>query len=151
MKQACRQRLNIVKVISHKSWHLSKKSKKAIYYALVRSLMEYASFIFATLSQEYKNAINSIQYDALRIIYKRDRLFGNKELLDLAGETTLDVRLNNLNEKYLCRALITENPLIDTCVQEYLRYKSWRVLKYRTALCSSNIIYDETFTKSNDG
>ena len=76
MKQACRQRLNIVKVISHKSWHLSKKSKKAIYYALVRSLMEYASFIFATLSQEYKNAINSIQYDALRIIYKRDRFFG---------------------------------------------------------------------------
>ena len=132
MKKACRERLNVVKVISNKSWHLSKTCRKGVYNALVRSLTEYASFIFSTLSQEDKRSLNAIQYNAFRAIYQKDRSYKNRNLLILANETTLEKRLNNLHEKYLCRAISSKNPLVNQMIDEYKSLKQGRFLIHKT-------------------
>ena len=89
---------------------------------------------------EDKNTLNAIQYDALRVIYRKDRAYGNKKLLKLAQESNLDTRLNNLNEKYLCRAINTKNPLVTQAINEFKRFKNGRFLTVKTSLCNSVVI-----------
>ena len=43
-------RLNIIKIFSHKSWHLSKKTLTCIYRALIGSIFDYSFFTVACVS-----------------------------------------------------------------------------------------------------
>ena len=43
-------RLNIIKIFSHKSWHLAKKNFTCIYRALVGSIFDYSFFAVACVS-----------------------------------------------------------------------------------------------------
>ena len=57
----CNNRLNIIKILSHKSWKLETNTLKAIYYSLIRSIIDYNSIIYPLLSNSNKNKINAIQ------------------------------------------------------------------------------------------
>ena len=54
IKAKCHKRLNIIKILKHKSWGLSSNTLKNIYYALIRSIIDYASTIFEILSETKK-------------------------------------------------------------------------------------------------
>ena len=41
----CQNRINIIKILSHKSWKLSSNTLKKIYFSLVRSIIDYHSII----------------------------------------------------------------------------------------------------------
>jgi hypothetical protein len=57
----CNNRLNIIKILSHKSWKLETNTLKAIYYSLIISIIDYNSIIYPLLSNSNKNKINAIQ------------------------------------------------------------------------------------------
>jgi hypothetical protein len=51
VRDKCSKRINILKIISHKSWKLDQKTLITIYYALVRSIM--GAIIFPLVSNFY--------------------------------------------------------------------------------------------------
>ena len=46
-----RKRMNILKVISHKSWFLKTETLANIYKILIRSVLDYSMFLFPLISQ----------------------------------------------------------------------------------------------------
>jgi hypothetical protein len=54
MKNKCNNRLNIIKILSHKSWNLTDKTLCAIYISLSRSIIDYAAIIFNLLCETNK-------------------------------------------------------------------------------------------------
>jgi len=92
LRLACYERLNIIRVINSSRWHLTKKTKVEIYHSLVRSIMEYASFI-------YDPMVTNL---ASRVIFKKNKLIigkliSNERLLNLANEKTIEIRLRTKN------------------------------------------------------
>ena len=85
IKSAYIDRLNILKIVQHKSWQIDTNTLKQIYQSLVRSLIEYTGFRFNLFSDTSKASLQAIENSALRIIYHKKREFGNNRLLELAG------------------------------------------------------------------
>ena len=90
VKNECRIRLNALKIVSHKSWHLSKTVLKQIYHSIIRSKIEYCHFVYECGSESAKQIMRVIQNNALRSIYKKKRQFGNIQLHELAQEISID-------------------------------------------------------------
>ena len=137
----CRRRSGILKIINNKCWHLNEKSQKIVYYAMVRSTMEYSAFIFNILPINAKKKLEAIQNNALRRIYKKDRRFGNANLLELAEESTIEERMQTLHEKYMLSAIESENPLI-SLIHEYQNYKGGRTISVATPLFHASTTID---------
>jgi hypothetical protein len=154
IKATCRERFNILKIISHKSWHLTKKTLVEIYHSLIRSIMEYTSFIYDLLPPSLKNLINTIQNDALRIIYQKDRTFSNEKLYELSKEKTLEIRLDELKQNYLYKAMMQRNPLIKKSYSEYKSFKGGRTLSIATIFCNAKCVndsvLDSTFSEDDN-
>ena len=93
-------RLNIIRILTHKSWGLNKSTLVQIYKSLIRSVMEYVGLNFYILGKEQKNELEVIQNSALRAIFNKKREYGNRNLLKLAKVESIRSRLNKLNNLY---------------------------------------------------
>lgn len=97
--------------------------------------MEYASFTFHMMVASTKKTVNAIHYTTLRTIYKKNREFGNANLLNTANDITMDERLSNLKENYFKKAIKYKNPLICQLIEEYKSFKGGRDISVPTAFC----------------
>ena len=97
----CNNRLNIIKILSHKSWKLESNTVKAVYYALIRSIIDYNSIIYPLISKTNRKKINSIQYKALRIAFKQPVGIKTETLLESSKFESIENRINLLNGRYL--------------------------------------------------
>ena len=61
LKNSCMQRINILKILAHSSWGLSKETLKQLYNSIIRSLLEYSSTIIPRFSTSNLNKLNCIQ------------------------------------------------------------------------------------------
>ena len=103
LKETCIQRLNILKILSHKSWMLTVKTLLQIYNVLIRSIIDYSSIIAPIISATNLNVLQIIQNKALRIIYKKS-LFtrtSNEWLHEQASLCTIKDRLKLLRKRYM--------------------------------------------------
>ena len=66
-----------------------------------------------------KNSLRAIQNNALRCIWNMDRREGNTRLYEISKEQTLDTRLKNLQDTFICKALLSNNPIITKLRNEY--------------------------------
>ena len=147
IKNVCRDRLNIIKVLSSSRWKLKRKTVTEVYHSLIRSVMEYTAFIYPLISETDRASLDAIQNDALRIIWNMDKREGNIDLYERSREVKLATRLKNLQEKYISKALLSKNPIITKLRSEYLDFRGGRELAYKTVLCDADIddsIYDTT-------
>jgi hypothetical protein len=132
IKAKCHKRLNIIKILKHKSWRLKPETLKNIYFALIRSIVDYASTIFDITCETKKKELRAIQYHALRIAFNKPL----KELLEISKVKTIDSRCRELNENYFEKAYLYENELIKDICTNYLNwYSESRTPKYKTILC----------------
>jgi hypothetical protein len=137
IKAKCHIRLNIIKILKHKSWGLTPNTLKNIYYALIRSIIDYSSTIFDILCETRKRELRSIQYHALRIAYNKPLMFSHSELLQLANAKTIDERSKETNEKYFEKSFIFNNELTSDTSINYLNiYPDSREPKIKTILCN---------------
>jgi hypothetical protein len=51
LKESCLKRMNVLKVLSNKSWGLSTETLNNVYNSLIRSLLEYSSIIYPAFSK----------------------------------------------------------------------------------------------------
>ena len=114
-------RLKIVRIISHRSWKLNKKTLLSIYKALVRSILEYCSFSISLLSKTLVKKLQVYQNHAIRSIFKP----GFRVNLINLGRTvqlqTIEERFTALFACYIVRTITDENPLIVQLAFEYRR------------------------------
>jgi hypothetical protein len=136
IKTKCNNRLNIIKILSHKSWKLTEKTLCNIYISLSRSIIDYSAIIFNLLSETNKKSLRSIQYQALRHAMRKPIMSSHTELLEISKICTIDKRCQELNEKYFINAFRYENEMvIETCKNYSNWYPDSRTPKYKTILC----------------
>ena len=75
--ESCSDRLKVVRTLPLKSWGLEPSIGMSTYKLLVRSLMEYSSFICTTINPKLINQLQIIQNNALRAILKKKRSYTN--------------------------------------------------------------------------
>ena len=105
LRVACRDRVNALKIISHKSWCLTKDTLKKVNRSIVRSKIEYSFIIGNCLQSGALSKLNVIQNSALHAIFDKKKEFGNEPLRLLAKELKLEDRMRNLKKRYLSKCL----------------------------------------------
>ena len=131
-------RLNIIKIFSHKSWHLSRKTLTCIYRALIGSIFDYSFFTVANVSESSLGLVQRIQNRAIRCIYRLEWDSPTKDLFQISGVLFIKERLLQLGARYLIKAIFNRNAFICPLISEYFR--SWSAITARghemsTPLC----------------
>ena len=135
LRTDCRDRLSALKIVSHKSWCLTKDTLKQIYRSIIRSKVEYSFVMESCIQSGALQKLNVIQNTALRSIYSKKREFGNEPLLTLANEQTLLNRFKELKKRYIKKTMEFDNPIICPLIEEYKNFANGRNLAIRTPLC----------------
>ena len=96
-------RTNIMKILSlNPLWRLQEGTLIQLYKSLIRSVIEYSSFIIDSISKSFLKKLEAIQNNTLRIIFKKkwDEM-KTDELRERANVSTIEDRLRIINENYL--------------------------------------------------
>jgi len=70
LKSVCQERMNILKIISHRSWKLDTKTLVNTYKLLIRSVIDYSLYLYDILSETNKQYLQKIQNRCLRIVLR---------------------------------------------------------------------------------
>ena len=116
----CMSRLNIIRIISHKSWKLSKITLVNVYRALIGSLLDYSCFMHSCLSAENTRKLQVIQNMAIRIIYHLKRDESVTELGLKHGLGQVKSRQLFLTNNFLCSATKNNNNFITNLVDDFV-------------------------------
>jgi hypothetical protein len=152
----CADRLNVIKVLAHKSWNINKETLTNIYKSLVRSIIDYSIYLYDILSDTNKLAIQRIQNKALRIIHniKFDDHISTKQLHEIGQIETIEERARYINEKYLTDNIKNNNPLINKLIDEYELFNEFTNNKKHATLLDnwmiSNVVVDEINPQSQN-
>jgi hypothetical protein len=121
---SCIKRLNVVKILSSRSWRLSSETLINIYKSLVRSIIEYSSIIIENAARSNFQKLNVIQNNAIRAIFKQPHRSHQETLLDLANLPSISQRFQDLNNNYLTKCIQFENPLVMDLIQDFLTFNN---------------------------
>ena len=119
IKKKVISRLNILKIISHRSWYLDKATLTQIYISLVRSVLDYSFFTKSSLSKANLKTLCAVQNNAIRLIHKLPRDAHTKDLLQVSGLPSLEIRFSELGQKYINSCIDNANPLMKNLFIEY--------------------------------
>ena len=126
------RRLNIIKIFSHKSWHINKKTLTTVFRALVGSIFDYSFFAVANCSKKNLESVQRIQNRALRCIFRLPWDSPTDQLFTISGVLPLKPRFTQLGSRYLSKALYFKNKLIGSVFSEYIR-------SYSTITCRKKL------------
>lgn len=140
IKAKARDRISILKILSHdKFWRIDEDLLLKLYKSLIRSILEYSSFIAKTISGALLKKIEAVQYNSLRVIFKVTwEDMSKSELLEKANIESVTTRMQSLNEKYFDKAMATGNPFIEDLIADYLEFRN------RFKIQPSRALDDET-------
>lgn len=133
------KRINIIKIFSHKSWHLNKKTLTNIYRTLIGSLFDYSFFAISCVSISNINLIQTIQNKAIRCIHRLEWDSPTSELQSVGGVLPIRERLFQLGARYLAKSIKNENSLICPLISEYFR--SYSAITANGNLISTPLCY----------
>ena len=121
IRAKCQKRLNILKIVSHKSWDLSKETLLCIFNCLVRSVLDYNFFTFGHLSKVNQKSLQAMQNNCVRAIIRDWSRSNTTELSLKSGVAVLEQRMVDVGSNFVNRSLVHRNPLIVPLVEEFLR------------------------------
>ena len=120
LKARCLKRLNILRILSSRSWKLSKETLRCIYLSLIQSVIDYSFFTLDLISVTNKTRLQSFQNNCLRSVIKNWSLKSD-EISKKSNVPSIEVRAKEFGTRFLTRCLDKENPLITPLVQSYLK------------------------------
>ena len=131
------KRLNIIKIFSHKSWHINYSTLTNIYRSLIGSIFDYSFFSIACVSETNLKLVQRVQNRAIRIIYKLKWDTPTDSLFSISSILLIKDRFLQLGVRYLMKTTMYKNKFIAVLTSEYLR--SWSAitngLSLSTPLC----------------
>lgn len=113
------KKLNIIKILRHRSWGLSCLTLKSVYNALVGSIFGYSFFTVANVSAQNLNKIQIVQNRAIRCIFRLDWNSLTHELTKISGVLSIRNRFIQLGCRCITKS-IKYNFNTGTLIQEYL-------------------------------
>jgi len=119
IREKCINRLNVIKIISHKSWGLDINTLIATYYALIRSVLDYLAFGFNRISKSNLDRLQVVQNRAICSIFKPDFGVRLAELGVSRGIPRVEERLETLFIECFNTKIAQSNPLWGQLVREY--------------------------------
>ena len=128
-------RLNIIKILSHPSWHIDEKTLLGIYNALIRSIIDYSFFIVNMISATNLKRLEAAQNTALRLIFRLPFDTPSETLLKRANLCSIEERLKVLGQRYVENCIQNNNPLTLPLFKEYDRYMGFSNELKVTPLC----------------
>ena len=121
IKGKCSKRLNLIRILSHKSWQLKTKTLVSLYRSLIGSIIEYSSFISSLISTTKEKTIQAIQNKAMRAIFKKPYSEKTENLCKVSGLPLVKDRLSELNHRYFEKAISNKNALIVPQIEQFLK------------------------------
>ena len=120
IRDRCASRLNILRIISHKSWRLSTRTLLTTYQCLIGSIIDYSAFSHSCISPTNMQKLQVIQNKSIRIIFHLSYDTNTLTYNFTHGIPTIKSRLLYLTNKYLCYALQKNTPLIAQLFAEFI-------------------------------
>ena len=139
------KRLNIIKIFSHRSWHISKKTLINIYKALIGSIFDYSFFTIASVANSNLNLIQTVQNRAIRCIYKLKWDSPTGDLFRISGVLPIKDRFFQLGARYLVKIICFKNPFVCCLVSEYKRSLKAITAKNKTCTVLCKLLNFLTF------
>ena len=133
LQKSCINRLNFLKVVSKRRFGLAIETLNQLYTSLIRSILEYSAIISPIISPSNYGKINIIQNKAIKIINKKS-IYSNLSEIETSIKDLM-VRFDNLNVKYLKKALDSNNELIQELWSDYKSYTTNSAIRNQTILC----------------
>ena len=133
-------RINLLKILSNKRWHLDANILTLIYKQLVRSIFDYSASILCGIRERTVAKLQVIQNSAMRAIFKLPRESPTETLLSVANAHGIEPilsRLADLGKRHAITALLNENPIIQLLVKEYKSGFHLRKITRATPLCAT--------------
>ncbi|XP_035984330.1 uncharacterized protein LOC118557933 [Fundulus heteroclitus] len=96
----CRKVLNIMRCLVGTEWGADRKSLKAIYTGLIRSVLDYGCIVYNSAADTNLHKLNIIQHQALRICTGAFKTSSTAALQVEMGEMPLKVRRDQLSLNY---------------------------------------------------
>jgi exonuclease III len=134
IKDTSINRLNLLKIVSNKSFGLNIQTLNQIYVSIVRSVLEYFALLSPILAKSNFNKLVMIQNRAIKII-NHQPLCSKIENIETDIEE-LHKRFEKLNINYYKKAIHTKNELVIDLINDYLQYSASNVIRNTSALCN---------------
>ena len=134
IKDTSINRLNLLKIVSNKSFGLKVTTLNQIYVSIVRSVLEYFALLSPILAKSNFNKLVMIQNKAIKIINHHPPYSKIEEIETDVEE--LYQRFEKLNKNYYKNAIFTRNELILDLINDYLQYSACNVIRNTSALCN---------------
>ena len=100
LKTSCTERLNILRVISHKTWGADRKMLLRLHEALILSKLDYGSQVYGSASPTYLKKLDSIHNTGLRLATGAFRSTPIVSLYAESGFYSLEYRRTRLSLRY---------------------------------------------------
>jgi ribonuclease HI len=130
----CRKALNLLKVVSHQEWGADRSTILHLYQSLVRSKIDYGSFIYGAAAKCHLKKLDAIHNTGLRLALGAFCTTPAQSLYVEANEPPLDIRRHRLALQYLVKLKAnTSNPAYECIFRlhtekaEYDRTRSKKV------------------------
>lgn len=101
----CNKRYNLLKCLSGTSWGASKETLLITYRGLIRSILDYASYIYTNISAKNRELLERIQNKSLRLICGATPKTPNSATQVDLGELPLKLRWDFLNIIYAIKVV----------------------------------------------
>ena len=131
-KLDCLKRLDLLKHLSHMSWGSDRVTMLRLYRAIIRSKLDYGSFIYSSAKESTIGVLDPIHNAAIRLstgAYRSSPVFS---LYAESGEPPLRIRRNQLLLQYYARTLQLQTTTSYQIVQPSNATDNLRPLKIPT-------------------
>ena len=118
VRARCLKRLNILKIISHRSWGLNIGTIRSVFYCLIRSVFDFRFFAFGLMNDANTTSAQALQNNCIRAILK-DWNSGPIDLATKSGIAPVSTRVTEFGNRFIGRCLYYENPLICPLIEEF--------------------------------
>ena len=117
LKKKCKSAMNLLKVVSHRSWGGGTETLLKLYRSLIRSQLDYGLCIYGAAYGSYLKIAQTIQNQALRLCLGAFRTTPVENLYVEAGELPLHLRQEKLTLDYAIRIAGDQSNPITTLIR----------------------------------
>ena len=123
LKIRCNKAMDILKCLSRTSWGGDRTTLLRLYKALIRSKLDYASFVYWTASENILSKLDPVHNTAIRICLGAFKSSPIISLYAESGEMSLKHRRNQLALQYYSRCQQTpESPIYNLVTNHHQQY-----------------------------
>jgi len=108
LKERCKKALNLIRVVASMEWGGDRTVLLRLYRSLIRSKLDYGSFIYGAARQSYIKCLDPVAHQGLRLALGAFRTSPVESLYAEAGEAPLYIRREKLALQYTAK--LSEHP-----------------------------------------